>query len=718
MISIQVGEFRFTKMVTVTNCTNVNDAWLNFKEKITVIIDSIAPVKEIRVKVRSEPWMTAEILELIGQRDNLLYKSKKRSNSETYREYCKLRNLVQRKVKTAKADYFTTRIEENRNNPKKLWSCLKELGYSNKTKDQSQIVLKIENELCYDSYNVANHINQFFTSVASTLVSKLPSVMPEFGVKADRVRKHYEDHGVTKGAFKPQPVTMEFIQKELSQLNVSKSTGLDGISARFLKDGSDILKVPVEHIVNLSIVNNTVPNDLKTARVSPLYKKNSKLEVGNYRPVSVLSTVSKILEKAVYLQLERYLLDNKLVYQLQSGFRQNYSTNTCLIYLTDYIKSQIATGNYVGLVALDVQKAFDCVDHAILCEKLELMGVDHRWFKSYLSNRKQVTMVNGVQSEQNNVVCGVPQGSLLGPLLYLCYSNDMSISVSCKLLLYADDSILLVSGKDPVAISEQLSTELQSCNRWLIENNLSLHPGKCETILFASKRKCKKVKSFVVSCNGHTIQGQDNIKYLGSLIDHTLSGTNTVNNLVKKSNSKLKFLYRQSKFLDLSSKKTLCSALIQSHLDYACSSWYYSLNVTLQNKLQVIQNKMVRFILNLGPRDHVGLSELSKVGFLPVKDRVVQLSLNLVHSIYQGTCPSYMLENFKRVNSVHSHGTRDSAYNFFVPQVNSITKTTFYYNAIKHWNLLPDRVKSIKCKASFKTEVKKIYVRVGKVKGI
>ncbi len=283
----------------------------------------------------------------------------------------------------------------------------------------------------------------------------------------------------------------------------------------------------------------------------------------------------------------------------------------------------------------------------------------------------------------------------------------MSISVSCKLLLYADDSILLVSGKDPTVISEKLSTKLQSCNKWLIENNLSLHPGKCESILFASKRKCKKVKTFVVTCNGHNIQGQDNIKYLGSLIDHTLSGTNTVNNLVKKSNSKLKFLYRKSKCLDQPSKKTLCSALIQSHLDYACSSWYYSLNVTRQTKLQVIQNKMVRFILNLGPRDHVGLSELSKVGFLSVKDRVAQLSLNLVHSIYHGTCPSYMLDNFKKVSSIHSHSTRDSTYNFFVPHVNSITKTTFYYNGIKHWNILPDRIKAIKCKTSFKTEVKK-----------
>jgi hypothetical protein len=237
----------------------------------------------------------------------------------------------------------------------------------------------------------------------------------------------------------------------------------------------------------------------------------------------------------------------------------------------------------------------------------------------------------------------------------------MSISVTVKLLLYADDSILLVPGKDPNVIADSLSQELQSCNKWLIENNLSLHPGKCETILFTSKRKCKKVESFIVTCNDQTIQGQDNIKYLGSLMDQTLSGLNTVNNLVKKSNAKLKFLYRQSKFLDKSARKTTCSAIIQSHLDYACSSWYYNLISTLKNKLQIIQNKMVRFILNLGPRHHVGPSELSKVNFLNIKSRVVQLSLNIVHSIFYDKCPSYLHENFQLIRSVHDHNTRDSS---------------------------------------------------------
>ncbi len=173
-------------------------------------------------------------------------------------------------------------------------------------------------------------------------------------------------------------------------------------------------------------------------------RKQSKLDVGNYRPVSVLSTVSKILEKAIYTQIESYFGAKNLIYMYQSGFRKNFSTNTCLVYLTDYIKSEIGSGKYVGMVALDVQKAFDCVNHEILCKKLELMGIESTWFKSYLAHRSQIVNINGTSSDVHGIKCGVPQGSLLGPLLYLCYCNDMELAVDGILILYADDSIIII----------------------------------------------------------------------------------------------------------------------------------------------------------------------------------------------------------------------------------------------------------------------------------
>ncbi|CAL4065468.1 unnamed protein product [Meganyctiphanes norvegica] len=241
----------------------------------------------------------------------------------------------------------------------------------------------------------------------------------------------------------------------------------------------------------------------------------------------------------------------------------------------DHIRMLVSKGKYVGMVLLDLQKAFDTVDHEILCKTLEGMGIDFtEWFKSYLGGRQQVVVANETTSEPGIVSCGVPQGSILGPLLFLCYVNDMPISVKCKLLLYADDSALIVSGSDPQAIASLLSKELESCRIWLMDNKLSLHLGKTESILFGPKKKLNKVESFEVKCGNETIKHVKSVKYLGLQIDNDLSGKSIVNEIIKKANSRLKFLYRCREMLNFESRKTLCSALIQCHFDYSCSSWY------------------------------------------------------------------------------------------------------------------------------------------------
>ena len=170
-----------------------------------------------------------------------------------------------------------------------------------------------------------------------------------------------------------------------------------------------------------------------------------------------------------FLQLNKYLVDHKLLYQFQSGFRGSYSTDTCLIHLQDHIRGQIASGKYTGMILLDIQKAFDSVDHQILCKKLSVLGIQSTaWFNSYLSDRKQLVNINGTESDPLPITCGVPQGSILGPLLFLCYVNDMPNSVNCLMLQYTDDSALICSDKDPEKIDSILRTNLESCNKWLI----------------------------------------------------------------------------------------------------------------------------------------------------------------------------------------------------------------------------------------------------------
>ena len=241
------------------------------------------------------------------------------------------------------------------------------------------------------------------------------------------------------------------------------------------------------------------------------------------------------------------MIKNNLLYDHQSGFRSAYSTDTCLTYLCDYIRQESEKGNYTGMVLLDLQKAFDTVDHSILISKLQCMGFGKaslKWFKSYLSERNQICDFDGVLSEPMNITCGVPQGSILGPLLFLIYVNDIPAAVKCQLLLYADDSSLLVSGKDISQIEDTLSGELQNVREGLIDNRLSLHLGKSECILFGTKRNLQKASALKVKCNDNEIEAKNSVIYLGIILDQTLSVYSIAEKLLNKSACKLKSLYR------------------------------------------------------------------------------------------------------------------------------------------------------------------------------
>lgn len=307
----------------------------------------------------------------------------------------------------------------------------------------------------------------------------------------------------------------------------------------------------------------------------------------------------------MYNQLEKYIKDESLLYEFQSGFRPSFSTDTCLIHLSDHIRKESDKGNYTGMVVLDLQKAFDTVDHNILLGKLKAMGMTEnsvKWFNSYLTGRSQVVDIDGVLSGPKEITCGVPQGSILGPLLFLIYVNDMADAVKCKLLLYADDSALMVSHRSVDVIQERLSVELEGVNNWLIGNKLSLHLGKTESILFGTKHKLARHSELNIKCGQSLITPKSEIKYLGLDLDQSLSGEITGVKVIKKATSRLKFLHRKGSFLNFYTKKLLVSAMIQCHYDYGCSIWYTPLSKQTKSKLQTTQNKIIRDTLGLPPR--------------------------------------------------------------------------------------------------------------------
>jgi hypothetical protein len=402
------------------------------------------------------------------------------------------------------------------------------------------------------------------------------------------------------------------------------------------------------------------------------------------------------------------LSSNDLLYELQSGFRPSFSTDSCLIHLSDYILEQQDKGHYTGMVVLDLQKAFDTVNHKILLGKLRGLGLDQiatKWFSSYLGGREQIVDVGGTHSEPQNVLCGVPQGSILGPLLFLVYVNDMRSATKCKLLLYADDSALLASGRDIAEIECVLSRELGAINEWLEENRLSLHLGKTQSILFGSKKRLRKANELHISCNGQIIEPGVEVSYLGVDLDQSLSFSSIINKIVSKSTNKIKFVYRNTKNFDSHTKGMLASALVQCHFDYACSMWYSSLTGALKKRLQILQNKVIRYILGVPPRTHLGMAEFSQVCMLPVEYRVDQLKLNHMFNIVHGSAPDYLKQSIK-ISRNARYETRSGRLACFIPSVKSFGQRSFFFTASKLWNSLPPATQSITEKMLFKKKAK------------
>ena len=278
-----------------------------------------------------------------------------------------------------------------------------------------------------------------------------------------------------------------------------------------------------------------------------------------------------------------------------------------------------------------------------------------------------------------------------------------SVSTCSELLLYADDSVIVNSGTCVQTISQTLSKELENVQKWLINNKLSLHVGKTECILFNTKRRLKDHNNLDVHCHDSIIESKDKVKYLGVVLDQDLSGSSVTNLVIGKVNRGLKILYRKAKFLKFNEKKMVCSALLQAHFDYGNNVWYRGLLKTLKTKLQTAQNKMIRYVLDIGARSHIGYECFSRVKWLSVQRRIEYLTLCKMYDIFIGVAPTYLIRQV--ATKTHQYETRNSICNFALPCVKTNGHNSFLFNGIMLWNKLPFTPPGTK--ENFKLECKK-----------
>ena len=549
---------------------------------------------------------------------------------------------------------------------------------------------------------MAEAFNHYFTNIGPNLASEIPptNIKPECYLKP------------TDKTFTLKAPNVSTVCKLLSQINEKKAAGLDKIPCRLLKLAADIVGPSLTGIFEKSIHIGIFPIEWKVARITPIFKKGVKSDLNNYRPISVIPIVSKIFEKIVYQQLYDYLNENKLLTNCQSGFRSLHSTLTALLDATNNWSVNIDNGLINGVIFIDLKKAFDTIDHQIILQKLANYGVDRnalKWFSSYLSNRRQKCNVNGCLSEAATINCGVPQGSILGPLLFLTYINDLPNCLdAASAKMFADDTNITVSGRNLHELEPIINSELVNLNCWLKANRLSLNIAKTEFMIMGSRQRLNAEANnynINVEIENKTIERVYHSKSLGVVIDDRLSWSNHINELCKKVSSGIGALRRVRPFISTTTAVQIYNALIQPHFDY-CSSVWDGLSNTLSDKLQKLQNRAARVILRASYNTS-SRSLLEKLNWVTLdKRREKQKSLMMFKSLHQLT-PTYLHEMF--IPHSTDYNLRNSDRKLAMPKPHTdYLKRSFSYSGAQTWNNLPSRIRNLDSIGQFKREINRI----------
>ena len=472
----------------------------------------------------------------------------------------------------------------------------------------------------------------------------------------------------------------------------NKSTGFDQFNVRLLKLAAPFVSSALAYICNLSLSNSKFPKEWKNAKVTPIFKSGDKNDVSNYRPISVLPILSKIIERAVHNQLYHYLCSKNILSDSQSGFRSNHSTTTTLLDVQDYILKNMDEGFVTGVIFLDLKKAFDTVNHEILINKLAKCGIKDTeldWFKSYLYNRSQAVHVNSFLSDFKCYNTGIPQGSILGPLLFIIFVNCLPDIVTCKTVMYADDTSLMCKAKNVDDLKVQLESNLKAVAKWFKANKLTLNADKTKFMVFGTNYMLDKFNDITVTFEDNVIEKVDVFKYLGVKFDNNMSWSSHIDYISGNVSKRIGIVKRAKYFLPQKTLITLSNALVIPHFDNASSVWS-NCSTTNQSHLQVLHNRLARSILSVDIRTPID-DMLNSVDWIRLGKRWSNHMLILTFKCIKNMCPNYLCNQFNFVHDYHEHLTRNHTTNtLIVPKCSSNSgQRTFIVRAANLWNNLP-----------------------------
>jgi hypothetical protein len=696
-----IGKLRHTNWESILNNQNGQVAFSDFFEKYSKLYDECFPLKTVKMNYHNrKPWLSEGLRKSIKIKNRLYLLQVKEPTDENVTAYKKYKHQLSKLMKKAERSHYSEILQHNKQNTKKMWSIIKEV-ISKKSHTRSPSQIKIGDRLESDKNIIADRFNLYFSHIGKDLARQIPD--------ADISPCSFISE-VNASTIFLSPVEKSEVEKIVKMLR-NASAGYDGIHAKVVKSTFEYYLTPLTHVLNLSIMQGFFPDTMKVAKVVPIYKSGDPVLMTNYRPVSILPLFSKILERLMYNRMINFITSSKLLYKYQFGFRENHSTNMALVMLIDQILSSLDQSETVIGVFIDLKKAFDTVNHEILLSKLDrygIRGVALAWIKDYLKNRMQYVSFGYANSSKKMISCGVPQGSILGPLLFLLYINDFN-KISSKFVpfIFADDTNIFMKGKSLDDLVCDMNEELKKVVIWLQANKLSLNVVKTHYMFFKPKSK-KYDSSISLSINGTTIQLVNSTKFIGVMLDSNLRWDHHIKMIRGKVGRGIGIICRARKALEKETLLTLYYSMIYPYLTYCVEVWGNSAQIYIST-LQKLQKKVIRIITSSKPRTESD-PLFKKLNILKVT-QVYYYSIALfMFKFMKDMLPEVFKILFKRNYEISTRATRNS-FKLNLPLCRTEAyKSSMKYQGPKIWNKLEDAINHYCSIHTFKKKLKNYII--------
>lgn len=682
---------------SVINEHNIDVACSKFYKILNEILDKYAPLRPQKRK-NKKAWITNDIIKLSHKQYKLYKKAISSPNIVNVKKYRQFRNYFTSMKRKAEKIYFQQKFEEAKRSSKQKWVIINEIMNRN-TNNNNINKLKVDNKIVENTEEICNIFNKYFIDVTEKLLEN------------QIIRNELKINSVISKSVYMDSTNEEEVMSIVKNLSNKKSTSDDMLSNNLLKKIIQEIVVPITYIFNLSITQGIFPNCFKISKIIPIYKKGSKLEMSNYRPISLLSPLSKVLEKIIFIRITSFLTVNKLLNENQYGYRAQHSTELAVLQLAQNVMNNLNEKILTVGVFIDLSKAFDVINHDILIKKLHahgIRGIVNAWFKSYLMNREQYVTIKSHFSTKLGIISGVPQGSILGPLLFLIYMNDLQQVTNANLLLYADDTNIFFPTKDPVNDLESINSSLEKISTWFINNKLIINYSKCNYILFGPKILTNLIPDIDIRINNKGIPRTTHTKFLGVTIKDNLSWDLHIHSLSNKINKTLGVINKINFKINRSIIIDLYYSLIFPHLIYCCLIWGNSPDVHLK-QLSKCQNRFIRILLNLHPFSHTS-EYYPKLKILNIKHLYIYHVSIFIFKFLRHQLPAFYKNFFTFGNNVQSRTTRHTQLFYNPPARIKLLCLSLKHTGPGIWETLPLDIKDSISLHLFKNKLKTYLV--------